>query len=666
MIGCMGLLIADALAPASLDRRALRSKLRACAMIENVAPFGTCRRRDGGAGAIGFPSPGRPAIGPAMTTHPIENIRNFSIIAHIDHGKSTLADRLIQMTGALAERDMVEQVLDSMDIERERGITIKAQTVRLEYQAKDGKTYLLNLMDTPGHVDFAYEVSRSLAACEGSLLVVDASQGVEAQTLANVYHALDAGHEIVPVLNKIDLPAAEPDRVKEQIEDVIGLDASDAVLISAKTGLGVDEVLEAIVKRLPPPKGDESAPLKALLVDSWYDAYLGVVVMVRVVDGTMKKHQKILMMGTDAHYEIDRIGVFRPKMTDVEGLGPGEIGFITAQIKQVADTRVGDTITEEKRPCGEALPGFKPAQPVVFCGLFPVDAADFENLRAAVGKLRLNDASFSYEMESSAALGFGFRCGFLGLLHLEIIQERLEREFNLDLIATAPSVIYKIVLRSGEEIELHNPVDMPDPTKIEAIKEPWIRATILTPDEYLGAVLKLCQDRRGAQVDLNYVGKRAMAIYDLPLNEVVFDFYDRLKSISKGYASFDYQITDYREGDLVKMSILVNAEPVDALSMLVHRERAETRGRAMVEKLKDLIPQHLFQIPIQAAIGGKIIARETVRALRKDVTAKCYGGDATRKRKLLEKQKAGKKRMRQFGKVEIPQEAFIAALKMDS
>ncbi|MGB8277244.1 MAG: translation elongation factor 4 [Methylovirgula sp.] len=601
-----------------------------------------------------------------MTTHRLENIRNFSIIAHIDHGKSTLADRLIQMTGALAERDMVEQVLDSMDIERERGITIKAQTVRLEYKAQDGKTYILNLMDTPGHVDFAYEVSRSLAACEGSLLVVDASQGVEAQTLANVYHALDAGHEIVPVLNKIDLPAAEPERVKEQIEDVIGLDASNAVLISAKTGLGVDQVLEAIVTRLPPPKGDAAAPLKALLVDSWYDAYLGVVVLVRVIDGTLKKHQKILMMGTDAHYEIDRIGVFRPKMLDAEVLGPGEVGFITAQIKQVADTRVGDTITEEKRPCVEALPGFKPAQPVVFCGLFPVDAAQFEDLRAAMAKLRLNDASFSFEMESSAALGFGFRCGFLGLLHLEIIQERLEREFNLDLIATAPSVIYKILLRSGEEIELHNPVDMPDLTRIELIKEPWIRATILTPDDYLGAVLKLCQDRRGVQVDLNYVGKRAMVIYDLPLNEVVFDFYDRLKSISKGYASFDYAITEYRDGDLVKMSILVNAEPVDALSMLVHRDRAEMRGRAMVEKLKDLIPPHLFQIPIQAAIGGKIIARETVRALRKDVTAKCYGGDATRKRKLLEKQKAGKKRMRQFGKVEIPQEAFIAALKMDS
>jgi GTP-binding protein LepA len=524
---------------------------------------------------------------------------------------------------------------------------------------------VLNLIDTPGHVDFAYEVSRSLAACEGSLLVVDASQGVEAQTLANVYHALDAGHEIVPVLNKIDLPAAEPDRIKEQIEDVIGLDASEAVMISAKTGLNIEGVLEAIVTRLPPPKGDPEAPLKALLVDSWYDAYLGVVVLVRIIDGSMRKGSRIRMMGTDAHYEVDKIGVFKPKMVDVAALGPGEIGFITAQIKEVADTRVGDTITDERKPTAEALPGFKPAQPVVFCGLFPVDAADFEDLRAAMGKLRLNDASFSFEMESSAALGFGFRCGFLGLLHLEIIQERLEREFNLDLIATAPSVIYKLALRDGTEMEMHNPADMPDVMKIEEIREPWIRATLLTPDDYLGAILKLCQDRRGIQVDLNYVGKRAMVTYDLPLNEVVFDFYDRLKSISKGYASFDYHITDYRAGDLVKMSILVNAEPVDALSMLVHRDRAEMRGRAMVEKLKDLIPQHLFQIPVQAAIGGKIIARETIRALRKDVTAKCYGGDATRKRKLLEKQKAGKKKMRQFGKVEIPQEAFIAALKMD-
>ena len=600
-----------------------------------------------------------------MASAPLANIRNFSIVAHIDHGKSTLADRLIQETGTVALRDMSEQMLDNMDIERERGITIKAQTVRLEYRAHDGRDYVLNLMDTPGHVDFAYEVSRSLAACEGSLLVVDASQGVEAQTLANVYAAIDAGHEIVPVLNKIDLPAAEPERVKEQIEDVIGIDASEAVPISAKTGLGIPDVLEAIVARLPPPKGDLGGPLKALLVDSWYDAYLGVVVLVRIIDGTLRKGQRIAMMGTDAHYEVDRLGVFTPKMKDAAELGPGEMGFITAQIKQVADTRVGDTITDERRPCAAALPGFKPAQPVVFCGLFPVDAADFEDLRAAMGRLRLNDASFSFEMESSAALGFGFRCGFLGLLHLEIIQERLEREFNLDLIATAPSVVYRIKRRDGEEMELHNPADMPDPTQIAAISEPWIRATILTPDEYLGAVLKLCQERRGVQADLNYVGSRAMAVYDLPLNEVVFDFYDRLKSISKGYASFDYAITDYREGDLVRMNILVNAEPVDALSMLVHRDRAEGRGRAMVEKLKDLIPQHMFVIPVQAAIGGKIIARETVRAMRKDVTAKCYGGDVTRKRKLLEKQKAGKKKMRQFGKVEIPQEAFIAALKMD-
>jgi GTP-binding protein LepA len=599
-------------------------------------------------------------------TAPLDKIRNFSIVAHIDHGKSTLADRLIQTTGALTAREMTEQVLDSMDIERERGITIKAQTVRLEYKARDGETYILNLMDTPGHVDFAYEVSRSLAACEGSLLVVDASQGVEAQTLANVYQAIDANHEIVPVLNKIDLPAAEPDRVKEQIEEVIGIDASGAIPISAKTGLNIDGVLEAIVHRLPPPKGDAGAPLKALLVDSWYDAYLGVVVLVRVVDGRLRKGMTIKMMGTDASYGVDRIGVFRPKMTDVDELGPGEVGFLTASIKEVADTRVGDTITEERKPTATALPGFKPVQPVVFCGLFPVDAAEFENLRAAMGRLRLNDASFTYEMESSAALGFGFRCGFLGLLHLEIVQERLEREFNLDLISTAPSVVYRLTLRDGTARELHNPADMPDPMKIETIEEPWIRATILTPDDYLGAVLKLCQDRRGVQIDLNYVGKRAMVVYDLPLNEVVFDFYDRLKSISKGYASFDYHLTDYREGDLVKMQILVNAEPVDALSMLVHRQRAEMRGRAMCEKLRELIPQHMFQIPIQAAIGGKIIARETIRALRKDVTAKCYGGDITRKRKLLEKQKEGKKRMRQFGKVEIPQEAFIQALKMDS
>ena len=607
-----------------------------------------------------------PCYAPRMTAQKLDNIRNFSIVAHIDHGKSTLADRLIQHTGTVALRDMSEQMLDSMDIERERGITIKAQTVRLDYVAADGKAYVLNLMDTPGHVDFAYEVSRSLAACEGSLLVVDASQGVEAQTLANVYQALDAGHEIVPVLNKIDLPAAEPERIRQQIEDVIGLDASEAVEISAKTGLNIEGVLEAIVSKLPPPQGDAEAPLKALLVDSWYDAYLGVVVLVRIIDGSLKKGSRIQTMATGAHYEVDRIGVFKPKMTNVERLGPGEVGFITAQIKDVADTRVGDTITDERKPTAQALPGFKPAQPVVFCGLFPVDAADFEDLRAAMGRLRLNDASFSFEMESSAALGFGFRCGFLGLLHLEIIQERLEREFNLDLIATAPSVVYEIALRDGTSIDLHNPADMPDVMKIEEIREPWIKATILTPDEYLGGILKLCQDRRGVQTDLNYVGKRAMLTYDLPLNEVVFDFYDRLKSISKGYASFDYHITDYKAGDLVKMQVLVNAEPVDALSMLVHRDRAEMRGRAMVEKLKDLIPQHMFQIPVQAAIGGKIIARETIRALRKDVTAKCYGGDVTRKRKLLEKQKAGKKKMRQFGKVEIPQEAFIAALKMDA
>jgi GTP-binding protein LepA len=600
-----------------------------------------------------------------MTAAAIDNIRNFSIVAHIDHGKSTLADRLIQLTGGLEEREMVEQVLDSMDIERERGITIKAQTVRLKYRARDGKDYILNLIDTPGHVDFAYEVNRSLAACEGSLLVVDASQGVEAQTLANVYHALDAGHEIVPVLNKVDLPAAEPDKVKQQIEDVIGLDASNAVLISAKTGENVPEVLEAIVNRLPPPKGDREAALKALLVDSWYDAYLGVVVLVRIVDGALKKGQRIHMMGTDASYEVDRVGVFTPKLLQVDELGPGEIGMLTASIKEVADTRVGDTITDAKKPTQTALPGFRPSIPVVFCGLFPVDAAQFEDLRAAMGRLRLNDASFSYEMETSAALGFGFRCGFLGLLHLEIIQERLTREFNLNLIATAPSVIYKMDLRDGSKIDIHNPVDMPDPMKILEIHEPWIQATILTPDEYLGSVLKLCQDRRGAQVDLTYVGNRAMAKYDLPLNEVVFDFYDRLKSVSRGYASFDYHLTDYKPADLVKMSILVNGEPVDALSMLVHRTRAEQRGRAMVEKLKELIPPHMFQIPIQAAIGGKIIARETVRAFRKDVTAKCYGGDVTRKRKLLEKQKEGKKRMRQFGKVDIPQEAFIAALKVD-
>jgi GTP-binding protein LepA len=602
-----------------------------------------------------------------MTAATIDNIRNFSIVAHIDHGKSTLADRLIQLTGGLDAREMAgkEQVLDSMDIERERGITIKAQTVRLRYRALDGKDYILNLIDTPGHVDFAYEVNRSLAACEGSLLVVDASQGVEAQTLANVYQAIENHHEIVPVLNKVDLPAAEPEKVKQQIEDVIGIDASDAIPISAKTGVGIPEVLEAIVHRLPGPKGDRNAPLKALLVDSWYDAYLGVIVLVRIVDGTMKEGDQIQMMRTGAEYSVDRVGVFTPKKTEVKELGPGEIGFLTASIKEVADTRVGDTITNARKPTAEPLPGFKPAIPVVFCGLFPVDAAQFEDLRAAMGKLRLNDASFSFEMETSAALGFGFRCGFLGLLHLEIIQERLEREFNLDLIATAPSVIYRITQTDGTELEIHNPVDMPDVVKIEEIQEPWIEATILTPDEYLGSVLKLCQDRRGNQKELTYVGNRAMVKYDLPLNEVVFDFYDRLKSVSKGYASFDYHLTDYRPSDLVKMQILVNAEPVDALAMLVHKTRAEGRGRAMVEKLKELIPPHMFQVPIQAAIGGKVIARETVRALRKDVTAKCYGGDATRKRKLLEKQKEGKKKMRQYGKVDIPQEAFIAALKVD-
>ncbi len=600
-----------------------------------------------------------------MTT-PLARIRNFSIIAHIDHGKSTLSDRLIQETGGLTAREMKAQVLDSMEIERERGITIKAQTVRLSYTAADGGSYVLNLMDTPGHVDFAYEVSRSLAACEGSILVVDASQGVEAQTLANVYQAIEADHEIVPVLNKVDLPAAEPDRVREQIEEVIGIDASGAIECSAKTGLGVRDILEAIVTRLPAPKGDPAAPLKALLVDAWYDAYLGVVVLVRVFDGMLKAGQSVRMMQAGATYKVDKIGVFLPKPADVAALGPGEIGFITAQIKDVADAAVGDTLTEERRQAAQALPGFKPVQPVVFCGLFPVDAADFEDLRAAVGRLRLNDASFTYEMETSAALGFGFRCGFLGLLHLEIVQERLTREFNLDLIATAPSVIYKITLTNGETVELHNPADLPDPVRIASIAEPWIKATIFTPDDYLGAVIKLCQDRRGAQKELSYVGARAMVVYDLPLNEVVFDFYDRLKSISKGYASFDYSLEDYREGDLVKMSILVNGEPVDALSMLVHRGRAETRGRGMVEKMKELIPPHLFVIPIQAAIGGKIIARETVRALRKDVTAKCYGGDATRKRKLLDKQKEGKKKLRQFGKVEIPQEAFIAALKMDA
>ena len=592
-------------------------------------------------------------------------IRNFSIIAHIDHGKSTLSDRMIQLCGNVTNREMKEQILDSMEIERERGITIKAQTVRLDYRANDGKTYQLNLMDTPGHVDFAYEVSRCLAACEGAVLVVDASQGVEAQTLANVYQALDNDLEILPVLNKVDLPAADADRVKQQIEDVIGLDASDAIPISAKTGMNVEAVLEAIVERLPPPKGDASKPLKALLIDSWYDAYLGVVVLVRILDGSLRKGQKIKLMSTDASYQVERVGVFRPKQEMMDALGPGEVGFFTAAIKEVADTRVGDTVTDERNPTAEALPGFKPAQPVVFCGLFPVDAADFGDLREAMGKLRLNDASFSYEMETSAALGLGFRCGFLGLLHLEIITERLDREFNLNLIATAPSVIYHVHLTDGTMMEMHNPADMPDPARIDRIEEPWITATIMVPDEHLGGVLKLCQDRRGRQRNLTYAGSRAMLVYDLPLNEVVFDFYDRLKSISKGYASFDYQMLDYELGDLVKMQILVNGEPVDALSIIVHRSRADARGRTMCEKLKDLIPPHLFQIPVQAAIGGRIIARETIRALRKDVIAKCYGGDVTRKRKLLEKQKAGKKKMRQFGKVEIPQEAFIAALKME-
>ena len=595
----------------------------------------------------------------------LSKIRNFSIVAHIDHGKSTLADRLIQSTGTVQDRDMKEQLLDAMDIERERGITIKANTVRIDYTARDGETYILNLIDTPGHVDFAYEVSRSMRAVEGSLLVVDASQGVEAQTLANVYQAIDADHEIVPVLNKIDLPAAEPDRVKEQIEDVIGIEATDAVEISAKTGLGIPDVLEAIVTRLPAPTGDAAAPLKAMLVDSWYDAYLGVVVLVRIIDGQLKKGDRIKMMNTGAVYPVDRVGVFRPPMQQVEALGPGEIGFLTASIKQVRDTKVGDTITHEKKGTTEPLPCFQPSVPVVFCGLFPVDAADFEDLREAIEKLQLNDASFSAEMETSAALGFGFRCGFLGLLHLEVIRDRLEREYDIDLITTAPSVIYHIHMRDGAVQELHNPADMPDLTHVDHIEEPRIKATILVPDEYLGDVLKLCQDRRGVQLDLTYAGTRAMVVYDLPLNEVVFDFYDRLKSVTKGYASFDYQMIGYTEDQLVKMQILVNDEPVDALSTMVHRARAEARGRAMVEKLKELIPQHMFKIPIQAAVGGRIIARETLSALRKDLTAKCYGGDVTRKKKLLEKQKAGKKKMRQFGKVDIPQEAFISALKMD-
>ncbi|UWQ63665.1 translation elongation factor 4 [Leisingera caerulea] len=601
----------------------------------------------------------------------LAHIRNFSIVAHIDHGKSTLADRLIQETGTVKDRDMKEQLLDAMDIERERGITIKANTVRIDYTADDGETYVLNLIDTPGHVDFAYEVSRSMRAVEGSLLVVDSTQGVEAQTLANVYQAIDADHEIVPVLNKIDLPASDCDRVAEQIEDVIGIDATGAIQVSAKTGQGIRETLEAIVQHLPAPQGTRDAPLKAMLVDSWYDSYLGVIVLVRIMDGVLKKGMRVKFMSNNTLHHVDRIGVFRPAMQVVDELGPGEIGFLTASIKQVRDTRVGDTITNDRNGTEQALPGFKPAQPVVFCGLFPVDSAEFEDLRDAIDKLALNDASFSFEMETSAALGFGFRCGFLGLLHLEVIRDRIEREYNIELITTAPSVIYHVYMKGkdnepGEMIELHNPADMPDPSKVDHIQEPRIKATILVPDEYLGDVLKLCQDRRGIQMDLSYAGSRAMVVYDLPLNEVVFDFYDRLKSVTKGYASFDYQMTGYRQDNLVKMSVLVNDEPVDALSTMVHRDRAEMRGRAMCEKLKELIPRHMFKIPIQAAIGGKVIARETLSALRKDVTAKCYGGDATRKRKLLDKQKAGKKKMRQFGKVDIPQEAFISALKMDS
>ena len=595
----------------------------------------------------------------------IANIRNFSIIAHIDHGKSTLADRLIQKCGGLSAREMKEQVLDTMDLERERGITIKAQTVRLNYKACDGKSYILNLMDTPGHVDFAYEVSRSLAACEGSILVVDASQGVEAQTLANVYKALDANHEIIPVLNKIDLPAAEPERIKRQIEDVIGLDASGAISTSAKTGEGVDEVLEAIISQIPAPTGEDKNPFKALLVDSWYDAYLGVIILVRIIDGHLKKAMTVKMMSSGREHLVEQVGVFTPKIQKISGLGPGEVGYFTAAIKDVSETRVGDTIIDAKALQPDPLPGFKPVQPVVFCGLFPVDTSDYQHLKESLDKLRLNDASFEFMPETSTALGFGFRCGFLGMLHLEIIQERLSREFDLDLITTAPSVIYRVHMTKGEMIELHNPADLPDVTKITHIEEPWIKATILVPDEFLGAVLKLCEDRRGIQDDLTYVGRRAMVIYGLPLNEVVYDFYDRLKSISRGYASFDYTIGEYREGNLVKMSILVNGEPVDALSMMVHRSKAETRGRALCKKLKDLIPRALFKIPVQAALGGKVIARETIAAMRKDVTAKCYGGDVTRKKKLLEKQKKGKARMRTFGKVSIPQEAFIAALKMD-
>ena len=594
----------------------------------------------------------------------LSHIRNFSIVAHIDHGKSTLADRLIQACGGLSDREMSDQVLDNMDIERERGITIKAQTVRLDYTAKDGQTYVLNLMDTPGHVDFGYEVSRSLSACEGSLLVVDASQGVEAQTLANVYQAIEADHEIVPVLNKMDLPSAEPDRIKAQIEEVIGLPADEAIAVSAKTGMGIHDVLESLVEHLPAPSGDADAPLQALLVDSWYDAYLGVMTLVRVRDGVLKKGMKVRMLATGALHTVERVGVFTPKPTAVDQLGPGEVGFINAGVKTVSDAKVGDTITEDRRPCSEALPGFKPSVPVVFCGLFPIDTADFPALRDALEKLSLNDSSFSFEAETSAALGFGFRCGFLGLLHMEVIRERLSREFNLELISTAPSVVYKVGLTDGSVMDMHNPADMPEVTKMAHIEEPWIKATIMTPDEYLGQVLTLCVERRGEQIDLSYAGSRAMVVYRLPLNEVVFDFYDRLKSVTRGYASFDYQMDSYQEGDLVKVSILVNGDPVDALSMIVHREQSEYRGRAICQRLKDLIPRQMFKIALQAAIGGKVIARETISALRKDVTAKCYGGDISRKKKLLEKQKEGKKRMRQFGKVDIPQNAFFEALKM--
>ncbi len=596
----------------------------------------------------------------------LDQIRNFSIIAHIDHGKSTLADRIIELCGGLEAREMSKQVLDNMELEQERGITIKAQTVRLTYQAKDGQVYHLNLVDTPGHVDFSYEVSRSLRACEGSILLVDATQGVEAQTLANAYQAIDADHEILPVLNKIDLPAAEPERIKAQIEEIIGLDAEDALAVSAKTGVGVDDVLEAIITQLPPPKGDAKATLQALVVDSWYDAYLGVVTLIRVKEGAIAKGQKIRMMGTGASLQVDRVGIFTPKATPVDQLGPGEIGFITASIKDIADARVGDTITDDRKPADAPLPGFRPSQPVVFCGMFPTDAAQFEDLREALGRLRLNDASFEFETEHSGALGFGFRCGFLGLLHLEIIQERLSREFDLDLVITAPSVVYKLEKTDGERIELHNPADMPDPTQIAQLEEPWIKATILVPDDHLGSVLSLCTEKRGIQQELTYVGSRAMLVYRLPLNEVVYDFYDRLKSYSRGYASFDYQLDGYDPAELVKLSILINGDPVDSLALVVHKTMAEARGRALCIRLKELIPRQMYQVALQAAIGGKIIARETVKAFRKDVTAKCYGGDVSRKRKLLEKQKAGKKRMRQIGKIEIPQEAFLAALKMDN